>query len=106
MKLLVMKVKHFADAGDGSILLGGSIACDIVPGITVDIYTIKDRRTIVLKKIKFYDRYLDRALSGLSCGLVFDGISDMEFSSKDWFGKKLHEAEGVMIVHDTTPNIL
>lgn len=119
MKQIVMKVKHFFNVdrrGEVLTLFGGSLNVDIVLGEMVEIHTVNDVLKTNIVEIKCYNKNLDKALAGLSCGLVFSGLHHMQFrvsepifnpySPKTDLGKylahdsKTKEAEGVWVIRE------
>lgn len=80
MKILVMKPKHFFRIKEKQIvILGGSLECDIECGEEVEIHTIGKVVKSKIEEIKCYKNGLPKALKGLSCGLIFSKINDLQF---------------------------
>lgn len=80
MKILVMKPKHFFRIKDKQIvILGGSLDCDIERGEEVEVHTIGKVFKAKIEGIKCYKDDLPKALNGLSCGLIFSEINDLQF---------------------------
>lgn len=53
--------------------------CDLHNGEAVEIHTVNEVLKTSIEEIRCYKENLDFALSGLSCGLAFTGISHMQF---------------------------
>jgi hypothetical protein len=111
-----MKVKHFFPiTSKGLIILGGSLNCDIQQGELVEVHTATDVVKTTIDEIKCYDKSLEEALAGLSCGLGFYCIGEMSFrveeplvnpyNPKDYvkyleFNNKGHDAQGVYVFRE------